>query len=106
MSQELKLKCLSFDEIAPNWANKISTIWQEGFPFPLSLDWWKLYFNLDHPSKCIVGEAHGYSSQYENKCSKCDRLGWDFGHSFLIRSKKDFKDNIEKFVAHWNEIHT
>ena len=64
---------------------------QEGFPFPLSLAWWRLYFTLDSPSKCIVGEAHGFSSHYENECVECDRLGWEFGHSFLIRSIKKFK---------------
>lgn len=92
-------------DIAPNWADKIKALQQEGFPFPLSLGWWKLYFSLDSPSKCIVGEAHGYSSQYESECKTCDRLGWEFGHSFLMRSTNDFKDNIQEFVTHWNENH-
>jgi hypothetical protein len=99
------LNSLRFSEIAPNWANKIKALGQEGFPFPLSFKWWRWYFELDSPSKCIVGEAYGYSSEYENECKRCDRLGWEFGHSFLIRSTEDFKDNIEEFVTHWNEKH-
>jgi hypothetical protein len=102
---QITLKDLTFDEIAPNWANKIMVLQQEGFPFPFSLPWWKWYFELDSPSKCIVGEAYGYSSGYEKKCKQCDLLGWEFGHAFLVRSRKDFKDNMEKFVAHWNETH-
>jgi hypothetical protein len=98
-------KSLKLVDIAPNWTDKIKALQEEGFPFPLSLGWWKWYFGLDSPSKCIVGEAHGYSSQYEKECKKCDSLGWEFGHSFLMRSAKDFKYNIEEFVTHWNEKH-
>jgi hypothetical protein len=103
--QEIKSKSLTIDEIVPKWAAKISTIWEEGFPIPLSLQWWRCYFSLDSPAKCIIGEAHGYSSHYENECSICDSIGWDFGHSFLMRSNNDFMANVEKFVDHWNEIH-
>ena len=105
MYQEIKSRTARFYEIAPNWAKKIMNLRQEGFPFPLSFAWWKLYFALDSPSKCVVGEAYGYSSQYENDCAECDRLGWEFGHSFLIRSTKNFDDNIEEFVTHWNDKH-
>jgi hypothetical protein len=73
--------------------------------FPLTLAWWKWYFKLDSPSKCIVAEAHGFSCQYEKECKKCDELGWDFGHSFLVRSMKELQGNMEKFVEHWNEKH-
>ena len=62
-------------------------------------------FQLDSPAKCIIGEAHGYSSKYENECNICDSIGWEFGHFFLMRSRKDFMANVEKFVAHWNEKH-
>jgi hypothetical protein len=103
--QRIYTQTARFYEIAPNWANKILTLRQEGFPFPLSLSWWKLYFALDSPSKCIVGEAHGFSSHYERECAECDRLGWEFGHSCLIRSTKNVDDNIEEFVAHWNDKH-
>ncbi len=105
MFQRIYTLTEGFHEIAPKWANKIMSLRQEGFPFPLSLAWWRLYFTLDSPSKCIVGEAHGFSSHYENECLECDRLGWEFGHSFLMRSIKKFEDNIEEFVIHWNDKH-
>ena len=105
MYQQIKSRTARFYEIAPNWAKKIMNLREEGFPFPLSFAWWKLYFALDSPSKCIVGEAYGYSSQYENDCAECDRLGWEFGHSFLMRSTKNLDDNIEEFVTHWNDKH-
>ncbi|HEY7226537.1 MAG TPA: hypothetical protein VH481_00225 [Nitrososphaeraceae archaeon] len=106
MDQGVILKNRRIVEITPNWANKIKALAEVGFPFPLSLQWWKWYFELDSPSKCIVGEAHGYTSQYERECKTCDRIGWEFGHSFLIRSKKEFEDNVEEFVTHWNEKHS
>ncbi|HXW11779.1 MAG TPA: hypothetical protein VD694_03385, partial [Nitrososphaeraceae archaeon] len=49
--QKIYARTAGFNEIAPKWANKIMTFRQEGFPFPLSLAWWKLYFALDSPSK-------------------------------------------------------
>ena len=105
MFQKIYARTAELNEIAPKWANKIMTLRQQGFPFPLSLTWWKLYFALDSPSKCIVGEAHGFSSHYEKECAECDRLGWEFGHSFLARSKEGFDDNIKVFVTHWNSKH-
>jgi hypothetical protein len=106
MDQKVVLKSLNLVEITPNWANKVKALAEVGFPFPFSLQWWKWYFKLDSPSRCIVGEAHGYTSNYENECKTCDRLGWEFGHSFLIRSKEEFEGNIEEFVTHWNEKHS
>lgn len=103
--QRIYTRTEGLHEIAPKWANKIMGLRQEGFPFPLSLAWWRLYFTLDTPSKCVVGEAHGFSSHYENECVECDRLGWEFGHSFLMRSIRKFDDNVEEFVIHWNDKH-
>ena len=105
MFQRIYTPTARFYEIAPNWASKIMTLRQEGFPIPLSLSWWKLYFALDSPSKCIVGEAHGFSSHYEKECAECNRLGWEFGHSFLIRSMKSLDNNVDEFIVHWNDKH-
>jgi hypothetical protein len=52
-----------------------------------------------------VGEAHGFSSHYEKECAECDRLGWEFGHSFLIRSMKSLDNNVDEFIVHWNDKH-
>ncbi|HEY7695699.1 MAG TPA: hypothetical protein VH797_06355 [Nitrososphaeraceae archaeon] len=105
MFQKICARTLGFEEIAPKWASRIMTFRQEGFPFPFSLSWWKLYFALDSPSKCIIGEAHGFSSHYEKECAECDRLGWEFGHSFLTRSTTEFDHNIKVLVTHWNNKH-
>jgi hypothetical protein len=95
-------KLLSLIDIAPCWANRLQ---QKKLPFPLSLTWLKWYFELDSPSKCIVGEAYGYSASYERDCKECDMLGWKFGHSFLIHSRLELQRDVQLFVKHWNEKH-
>ena len=62
VDEEEKQKPLNLYDIAPRWAKRLE---QNKLPFPLSLTWLKWYFELDSPSKCIVGEAHGYSALYE-----------------------------------------
>ena len=94
---------LTLMEIAPNWARRFDH--RNGLPFPLSLTWLKWYFELDHPSKCVVGEAHGYQSSYQKECNQCDRLGWEFGGSFILHSKSGLQRNIYDFVEHWNKEH-
>lgn len=94
---------LTLKEIAPNWAKRL----EEGnkLPFPFSLTWLKWYYELDHPSKCVIGEAHGYRPAYQKECKECDRLGWEFGDSFLLRSRLRLQRNIEVFTGHWNQKH-
>ena len=92
----------TLNDIAPRWAKRLE---QKKLPFPLSLTWLKWYFELDSPSKCIVGEAYGYSASYEKRCKECDMLGWQFGHSFLINSRSGLQRDVKIFVEHWNEKH-
>ena len=92
----------TLNDIAPHWAKRLE---QKKLPFPLSLTWLKWYFELDSPSKCIVGEAYGYSASYEKRCKECDMLGWEFGHSFLIHSRSGLQRDVKIFVEHWNETH-
>jgi len=96
-------KNLTLSGIAPKWARRFEH--EKNLPFPLSFKWLKWYFELDIPSKCVVGEAHGFSSSYESSCTVCNRLGWQFGHSFLVRSRTGIENDIQSFVAHWNEKH-
>lgn len=95
-------RILSLKDIAPIWAAKLE---QKRLPVPLSFTWFKWYFELDSPSKCVVGEAYGFSSSYEDECEKCNRLGWSFGYSFLLRSHTRIEKDKELFVKHWNKIH-
>jgi hypothetical protein len=36
---------------------------------------------------------------------ECDKLGWEFGGSFLLHSKEALDRNIDAFLKHWNERH-
>lgn len=43
------------NEISPGWAKRLV---HQNLPFSLSFTWFKWYFELDSPSKCVVGEAY------------------------------------------------
>lgn len=103
MIENKKMKSqFTLNDIAPRWSKRLE---QKKLPFPLSLTWLQWYFELDSPSKCIVGEAYGYSALYEKECKECDILGWQFGHSFLMRSRSGLQRDVKIFVEHWNEKH-
>jgi hypothetical protein len=97
-------KYLTLKDISPKWFKRLFGK-EKSLPFPLSPIWFKWYFELDSPTKCIIGEAHGYSSSYEQSCKECDRLGWSFGNSFLLRSRPRIEHNVKEFVHHWNTKH-
>ena len=90
------------NEIAPDWAKRLV---HQKLPFTLSFTWFKWYFELDSPSKCVVREAYGYTSSYEGECRDCSEFGWRFGDMFMTRSKEGIEDNIRMFVAHWSDKH-
>jgi hypothetical protein len=94
---------LTLSEVAPIWADRLQQ--NKKLPFPLSLTWLKWYFELDHPSKCVVGEAYQYTKSYQSRCKECDRLGWQFGDAFLRCSRVKLQRNINIFLKHWNEKH-
>ena len=100
---EERKRALTLREIAPKWAKRLEE--KNKLPFPLSLTWLKWFYELDHPSKCVVGEANGYSPFYQKECKECDTLGWQFGGSFLLRSSLHLQYNIDAFVKHWNKKH-
>jgi hypothetical protein len=93
---------ITLSDIAPKWAKRLE---EKKLPFPLSIRWFKFYFELDIPSRCVVGEAYGFSSSYEKECKECNNLGWQFGRSFLMRSKSGLERNVQKFLQHWNGKH-
>jgi hypothetical protein len=96
-------RCLALKDIAPKWAKRLEQ--EKKLPFPLSLKWFRWYFELDMPSKCVVGEAYGFNSSYEKECEECNTLGWRFGHSFLVRSRSELETDVQNFLMHWNEKH-
>ena len=89
--------------ICPIWHNRLTS--NTKFPTYLSLSWFKWFFELDSPKKCIVGEAHNYNSEYEKNCKECDLLGWEFGSYFLRNSREEFDRVLKKFIMHWNMKH-
>jgi len=96
-------KTITLDDVAPKWAKRLSE--EKKLPFPFSFKWFKWYFELDIPKRCVVGEAHGFSSSYEKECDECNRLGWQFGHSFIIRSRSGFDRDVSNFLQHWKDKH-
>ena len=92
---------LEFRHISPEWDSRISQKWPRLF----SKMWFKWYFELKRTSKCVVGEAYGFSSSYIHGCKECDDIGWKFMMYFTINSRKKLDLNKERFVKHWNEIH-
>jgi hypothetical protein len=97
-------RCLALKDVAPKWAKRLEQ--EKKLPFPLSLKWFRWYFELDMPSKCVVGEAYGFNSSYEEECEECNTLGWRFGHSFLVRSRSELDTDVQNFLMHWNEKHS
>ncbi|NAL78069.1 hypothetical protein [Nitrososphaera sp. AFS] len=97
-------RCLALKDVAPKWAKRLEQ--EKKLPFPLSLKWFRWYFELDMPSKCVVGEAYGFNSSYEKECEECNTLGWRFGHSFLVRSRSELETDVQNFLMHWNEKHS
>jgi hypothetical protein len=62
-------------------------------------------FELQQTSKCIIGEAYGYSSEYTENCDKCDRIGCKFLYYFTFNWRKRLELNKQEFVKHWNKEH-
>jgi hypothetical protein len=59
------------DAISPTWAKKL----EESKLLPLfSLERLQLYLELKDASKCVVGEAHGFSSYYVSNCKLCSKV--------------------------------
>jgi hypothetical protein len=95
---------LSLYEISPVWAKRLNRAIYE---IPrLSLIRLKWYFELKNASRCVVGEAYGFSSAYVSKCKKCNRLGWCFMFYFMVQSNSRIEETKIKFVDHWNKAHS
>jgi hypothetical protein len=98
---ELETCPLGLKHISPVWDSRISQKWPRLF----SKMWFKYYFELKRTSKCVVGEAYGFSSSYIHRCKECDDIGWKFMIYFTISSRKKLDLNRKRFIKHWNETH-
>ena len=94
---------LSLENISPKWALRLK---RENIPTFMSPTWLQWRYELQKSSKCVVGEAYGYSSQYTENCDKCDRIGCKFLYYFTFNWRKRLELNKQEFVKHWNEEHS
>ena len=93
---------LTLDTISPIWAKRL----EESKLLPLlSLERLRLYLELKDTSKCVVGEAYGFSSLYVFDCKLCSKIGWKFMFYFMIHSYSKLERTKKEFVKHWSENH-
>ena len=93
---------LTLEDISPKWAMRLKT---KNIPTFMSLTWLQWRFELQRSSKCVVGEAYGYSSEYTENCDECDRIGCKFLYYFTLNWRRKLVLNKQDFVKHWNEEH-
>jgi hypothetical protein len=93
---------LMLDTISPIWAKKL----EESKLLPvLSLKRLRLYLELKDTSKCVVGEAYGFSSSYVYDCKRCSKIAWKFMFYFMIHLYSKLEETKKGFVTHWGEKH-
>jgi hypothetical protein len=93
---------LTLDSISPTWAKRL----EESKLLPtFSLRRLQLYLELKDTSKCVVGEAYGFSSSYVFDCKHCSSVGWKFMFYFMIHSYSKLEGTKKEFVKHWSEKH-
>jgi hypothetical protein len=86
------------------WSERLNQARDNISPFAsVRLKW---YYELKESSKCVVGEAYGFSSSYVSKCKQCNQLGWRFMFYFLIQSDSRIEKNKLDFEDHWNKEHS
>jgi predicted transcriptional regulator len=94
-------KPLTFDSISPVWAERLG---QQQL-IPLSFNWIRWCLEMISFSKCVVGEAHGFSSSYTSNCQECGRIGSVFALCFTTNCYSKLQEYKQMFVKHWNEKH-
>lgn len=94
-------KPLSLHDISPMWARRL----ENRLPVPFSFTWLKWYIELKCASKCIVGEAYGFSLSYLFNCKECDENAWKFMVYFTLHLHSRLQANKQTFIKHWNEKH-
>jgi hypothetical protein len=93
---------LVLEDISPIWASRLK---KEDLPTFMSANWRKWHSELQKASKCVVGEAYGYSSQYTADCDECYIICHKFLYYFTLNLRGKLESNKQDFVKHWNEEH-
>jgi hypothetical protein len=94
---------LTLEDISPIWASRLK---KENLPIFMSSRWLQWRSELRKTSKCVVGEAYGYSSRYTYGCDDCDKIGCKFLYYFMLNWFGKLESNKKDFVRHWNEKHS
>jgi hypothetical protein len=93
---------LTLGIISPKWAKRL----EASKVLPLfSIERLQLYLQLRDTSKCVVGEAYGFSSSYVYDCKMCSKIAWNFMFYFMIHSYSKLEGTKKEFVKHWVEKH-
>ena len=96
------LEQITLEDISPIWASRLK---KENLPIFISSTWLRWCSELRKTSKCVVGEAYGYSSRYVYGCDDCNKIGCKFLYYFTLNWHGKLESNKQDFVSHWNEIH-
>jgi|SRR5215467_2137098 len=104
----VKLHChndkdLTLQDLSPRWHRRLKET--KSLPFPFSIEWFKWYAEIRNSSKCIVGEAYGFSSSYLDSCKQCNKICVKFMNCFMFHSQSGLEKNVGLFVRHWKEEH-
>jgi hypothetical protein len=97
------LQELTLEDISPKWAMRLKT---GNIPTFMSRTWLQWRYELQKSSKCVVGEAYGYSSHYTDNCDECNMIGCRFLYYFTFNRRRKLEQNKQEFVKHWNEAHS
>ena len=91
-------KQLTFENICPQWSVAV--------PEYLTKMWFvnHSYLDISNSKYCIVGEAHGFNTDYTDStstqyCKTCSK----FSDAFCYI--EGLQENKEAFVQHWNTKH-
>jgi hypothetical protein len=97
---------LALKDISPKWSKRLENRRRRRqLPIPMSFRWLRWLLEITNATKCIVGEAYGFSSSYTNCCRECGRIGDRFSLYFILSSHTKFEENKQRFIEHWNEKH-
>lgn len=101
---------LEFENIVPQWFERLSKLLNENGNENVDDLLRKLYPEINSYHKCVLGEAYGYDSSYirgesKNGCQECSNLSSNFSYYIRVLDKKMIEKTIDKFTKHWNQKH-
>ena len=92
-----------FKKVAPNWANYIESQHKSlsKLTYPMEFRTWLKKWDMDSCALCIVGEAHGRSSDYLKTCKVCEEFCFDLANIH----NPDWDRVLNYFLIHFETRH-